>query len=147
MEKWIQDLIHRCPSSRAGWWLFIVAAGVGELPAADSKVDFERDIQPILAGRCYECHGEKKQKSEFRLDNKADAMRGGESGKPAILPGNGAASPLIQRITNPDKDEVMPKKGERLTAEQIALFRAWIDQGAVWPETDAKASAKYNHWS
>ena len=147
MQKLIQNLILRCLLRRAGWRFFIVVAGVGKLAAADSKVDFERDIQPILAGRCYECHGEKKQKSEFRLDNKTDAMRGGESGKPAILPGNSAASPLIQRITNPDKDEVMPKKGERLTTEQIALFKAWIDQGAVWPESDAKASARNNHWS
>jgi mono/diheme cytochrome c family protein len=138
MQKLIQNLILRSPSTPAGWWLFIFVAAVGELAAADTKVDFERDIQPILAGRCYECHGEKKQKSEFRLDNKTDAMRGGESGKPAILPGNSAASPLIQRITNPDKDEVMPKKGERLTTEQIALFKAWIDQVAAESETSAK---------
>jgi hypothetical protein len=58
--------------------------GVGELPAADTKVDGTAIISNLdpRRERCYECHGEKKQKSEFRLDNKsADAIRGGESGK------------------------------------------------------------------
>src|SRR5258708_37888494 len=72
--------------------------------AADAHpaVDFARDIQPIFAARCYDCHGEKKQKSGFRLDDKAVALRGGDSGKPAIVPGKSAESSLIHRITSTD---------------------------------------------
>src|SRR5881628_3705921 len=98
------------------------------LRAADSKLDFQRDIQPIFQSRCYECHGEKKQKNGMRLDRKSSVFQGGDSGKPAVVPGKSADSVLVQRITSTDDDEVMPPKGERLTSEQIALIRAWIDQ-------------------
>jgi len=116
----------------------------GLLRAAESKVDYQRDIQPIVQSRCYECHGEKKQKSGIRLDRKSSVFQGGDSGKPAVLPGKSKESILIQRITSTDDDEVMPPKGERLTAEQIALIRAWIDQGAAWPEGNA---ATKKHWA
>jgi mono/diheme cytochrome c family protein len=112
--------------------------------AADSKLDFQRDIQPIFQSRCYECHGEKKQKSGMRLDRKSSVFQGGDSGKPAVIPGKSAGSILVQRITSTDEDEVMPPKGERLSSEQIALIRAWIDQGAIWP--DAGVSVK-KHWA
>src|SRR5881409_3692264 len=114
--------------------LLVVASGVATPPAAlraaDSKVDFQRDIQPIFQNRCYECHGEKKQKSGMRLDRKSSVFQGGDSGKPAVVPGKSSNSVLIHRITSTDDDEVMPPKGERLKPEQIVLIRAWIDQGA-----------------
>ncbi len=112
-------------------------------PAA--PVDFARDIQPIFASRCYECHGEKNQKSSFRLDDKTVVLRGGESGKPAIMPGNSSASRLIQFVSNTNPDERMPRKGEPLSSQQIALLRAWIDEGANWP--DALSRAKKQHWA
>ena len=58
--------------------------------ASSSKgaVDYARDIQPIFAANCYKCHGAEKQKSALRLDRKADALAGGESGEKAIVPGN-----------------------------------------------------------
>src|SRR5256885_267779 len=66
------------------------------LPAAASRrVDFVKDIQPIFAGHCYDCHGEKKQEAQFRLDTKDIALKGGELG-PAIVPGKGAESLLVQ---------------------------------------------------
>jgi mono/diheme cytochrome c family protein len=120
-----------------------MAAGTS-LPAAESKLDFQRDIQPIFQSRCYECHGEKKQKSGMRLDRKSSVFQGGDSGKPAVIPGKSADSILVQRITSSDEDEVMPPKGERLSSEQIALIRAWIDQGAAWP--DAGVNVK-KHWA
>src|SRR5207244_932718 len=58
-------------------------------------------------------------------------LKGGDSG-PAVLPGKRAESLLIELVQGFDPDNVMPKKGSRLTAEQIGLLRAWIDQGAVW---------------
>ncbi|MBI3416325.1 MAG: PSD1 domain-containing protein [Verrucomicrobia bacterium] len=114
---------------------------------ADVQVDFKRDIQPIFAERCYECHGEKKQKSDFRLDERAVVMRGGESGKPAVVAGNSATSPLIQRVTSTDKEQLMPQKGDRLTEKQIALLRSWIEQGAKWPDELAKPGGPKAHWA
>src|SRR5437867_8983091 len=108
--------------------------------AEQAKVDFARDIQPIFIKRCYECHGPDKQKHDLRLDRKADALKGGKSGKPLLLPGKSAESEIIARVTSQDPDEVMPAKGERLTAEQIGLLRAWIDQGGIWPD-------EKKHWS
>src|SRR6266404_3422881 len=65
----------------------------GEAFAAEQpKVDFARDIQPIFIKRCFECHGPDKQKSDLRLDRKADALRGGKSGKPLFLAGKSAES-------------------------------------------------------
>src|SRR2546430_13253689 len=84
--------------------------------AEQPKVDFARDIQPIFIKRCYECHGPDKQKNDLRLDRKADALRGGKSGKPLFLAGKSAESELIARVTSQDPDEVMPAKGERLRA-------------------------------
>ena len=123
--------------------LTLAAAGRASLFAADvSSADFARDVEPIFIKRCYECHGPDKQKSELRLDLKADAMHGGKSGKPAIVPGKSGDSEIIARVTSSDPDEVMPSKGDRLTPEQIAALRAWIDAGAVWPEKDPK-----KHWA
>ncbi len=113
-------------------------------PALQRKVDFARDIQPLLAQRCYECHGADKQKNGLRLDLKSAALKGGESG-PALVSGKSAESRLVQHVSGSNPDLIMPPKGERLTAEQIGLLRAWIDQGLVWPDS-AEASAK-PHWA
>ena len=116
-------------------------------PAAARKVDFVKDIQPIFSSRCYECHAEKKQEAQFRLDAKEIALKGGELG-PAIVPGKSAESLLIRAVAGVKPDFVMPKKGERLTAEQIGLLRAWIDQGAEWPDSaSVKLEDKRNHWA
>ena len=115
---------------------------------AQSKVDFVREIQPMLSQHCYSCHGPDKQESNLRLDLKSAAFKGGDSG-PVIVAGKSAESRLIHLVAGLEKNLVMPKKGERLTSEQIGLLRAWIDQGANWPEsTDAaKADDKSNWWS
>jgi len=128
--------------TQAARWLCLAGALLTErgFAADPPKADFSRDIQPIFIKRCYECHGPDKQKSDLRLDRKADAFRGGKSGKPVFVPGKSAESHIIERVTSPDPDEVMPNKGEPLTVEQIALLRAWIDQGAVWPD-------EKKHWA
>src|SRR5204863_7988288 len=98
---------------------------VAKLPAAATrKVDFVKDIQPIFAENCYGCHGAKKQEALFRLDHKATALRGGAL-RPAIVPGKSAESLLIQLVSGMKPDSVTPKKGDRLTTEQIVLLRAW----------------------
>src|SRR5438094_4791384 len=118
------------------FWLFAPQLFAAEQP----KIDFGRDIQPIFIKRCYECHGPDKQKHELRLDRKADALKGGKSGKPLFVAGKSSESELIARVTTQDPDEVMPAKGEPLTAEQISSLRAWIDQGGIWPD-------EKKHWA
>jgi Protein of unknown function (DUF1553)/Protein of unknown function (DUF1549)/Planctomycete cytochrome C len=102
------------------------------------KVDFVRDVQPILSARCVRCHDAKKQKGGLRLDTPA-ALRGG-----TIIPGKGADSLLLKRVTALD-DERMPPGGAGLTARQVGILRAWIDQGASWPESAPVAGAE--HWA
>lgn len=120
-----------------------------DLPVpATRAVDFERDIQPIFSAACTKCHGGEKQKSGYRLDVKAVALTGGENHAPNIVPGKSAESPLVKFIGGLDEDMAMPPKGDRLTAEQIGLIRAWIDQGAVWPDSaSAKAADPRDWWS
>jgi hypothetical protein len=116
-------------------------------PPASSQVDFVRDIQPLLAAKCYRCHGPKKQEAQFRLDAKEIALKGGELG-PAIVPGKSSESLLIHAVAGLKEDLVMPKEGERLTRQQIGLLRAWIDQGATWPDNaSAQVSDNRNHWA
>ena len=110
--------------------------------AQAAPVDFRRDVEPIFVKRCSECHGPDMQKGKLRLDHKSDALRGGKSGKPLLIPGKSAESELIARVTATDPDDVMPAKGERLTEEQIATLRRWIEEGATWPDADIRA-----HWS
>lgn len=97
-------------------------------PAATRKIDFEKDVQPILAERCHSCHGPDVQQSGLRLDRRQAAMRGGDYG-PVIVPGNSAGSKLIRRLVSGDGGMVMPPTGA-LTSEEIGVLRAWIDQGA-----------------
>src|SRR5262249_36061526 len=102
-------------------------------PPAERTIDYRREILPIFEANCYACQGPTKQKSDLRLDRRAPALRGGAEG-PDIVPGHSADSPLIERVAGIDPDAVMPPEGKRLTAEQVAILRAWIDQGAHWPE-------------
>ena len=104
----------------------------GTFPEPPPSVDFETDIFPIFSQRCLSCHGPEQQMGEFRLDSKAIALEGGVSG-PNILPGQGDKSPLLQRVAGTGDLNAMPMTGDRLTPQQIALVRAWIDQGAAWP--------------
>jgi mono/diheme cytochrome c family protein len=126
-------------------FLFILLAAAPAL-----AVDFDQDIRPLLQKHCVECHGEKKQKGELRLDAKIFAFKGGHDGL-AIVAGDTAKSLLFQRIHSTDDDERMPPKGEPLSPAQIALIQAWIQAGAGWPENAAdKAAAvdkRLQHWS
>src|SRR5688572_8560029 len=132
----------------------LIAADTQLPPAAKSRVDFKRQVAPILQ-RCQTCHGAQQQMSGLRLDRRDDAMRGGYSG-PVIQSGNSAASRLIFLVAGKEEGKVMPPVGEKLTAREIGLLRAWIDQGASWPEEKGPEAAsqpsaaraeKSPHWS
>jgi uncharacterized protein DUF1553/uncharacterized protein DUF1549/cytochrome c len=113
-----------------------------------SAVDFVRDVQPILQQHCYNCHGEKKQKSGLRLDIKSAAFKGGDKHAPDIISGKAKDSPLIHFITTDDEDELMPPKG-KLAASDIATLITWINDGATWPDGIdlAKLEDRRDHWS
>src|SRR6266699_854222 len=105
-------------------------------PAASHAVNFTNEIKPIFETSCIKCHGRGKDKGGLRLDTRETFLKGGDSG-PAVMPGKSAESLLISLVQGFDPDNVMPKKGSRLTAEQIGILRAWIDQAAPW---DARIS-------
>lgn len=98
--------------------------------AAENKIDFLRDVKPILAQKCFSCHGGEVQQAGLRLDLRQNAMRGGDYG-PVIVVGKAAESKLIKRIVSGDGGVQMPPTGA-LPEEEIATLRAWIDQGADW---------------
>ena len=131
----------------------LLLAGLLVLPGSTSgaqdaaKVDFTRDVLPLLKAHCFSCHGAKKQKASLRLDNRELALRGSESGK-VIVPGNSRGSRLIRLVTSPDEDERMPSKGKPLTPAEITTLKRWIDQGAVWPESaSVRIKDSTKHWA
>lgn len=125
------------------WFLLATATIVLSVVAVETalsndglEIDFNRDIQPILAGHCLHCHGPDAatRKAELRLDDSANAMadRGGYR---LIVPGRIDESKLFGRITSDDADEKMPPAGSgQLSAHQVELLRKWIAQGAKWGE-------------
>ncbi len=96
---------------------------------------FESEIRPLLAKRCYECHGDKKQKSGLRLDNIAHILAGGDTG-PALVPGKPDDSLLIEAVRYRNEDFQMPPK-EELPAKEKALLEKWVALGAPWPAGEA----------
>jgi mono/diheme cytochrome c family protein len=122
---------------------------IGSAAAAFSadKIDFVRDVQPILKATCYSCHGPEKQKGALRLDSKTLAMQGGKNGK-SIVPGDSKSSYLMQRVRGEGDENRMPEKTDPLTKEQTAILTAWIDQGADWPDSASVAGAALKkHWA
>src|SRR5438309_4328418 len=108
-------------------------------PVANIQVDFKRDVKPILQANCYSCHGPSQQLSGLRLDIKVPALRGGDSGV-VIIPGNGAQSKLLRRLSGSELGLQMPPTGA-LSSEEIGVLRAWIDQGATWPDATVEETA------
>ncbi len=120
----------------------VVAASPGYLAAenpasttAASKVDFNRDIRPILSDACFQCHGPDgaQRKAELRLDDEKDVLRD-RDGHRVIVAGDLANSTLIERIFSTDANERMPPpdSGKSLTPKQAELIRQWVAQGAKW---------------
>ncbi len=120
------------------------AVGTGGLPTASKDkgaVDFERQVRPILVGRCEECHGETSE-GGLRLDTREGLMKGGTSGR-AVLAGNAEGSLLIQAIRHTHPKIHMPKKRPTLAPGEIATLEQWIMAGAMWPEsTNAPVAAR-----
>src|ERR1041384_5203874 len=103
-------------------------------PPASESIIFSRDIKPIFEASCTQCHGRGRNKGGFQLDTRETLLKGGDSG-PAVLKGKSQDSLLVELVAGVDPDNVMPKKGKRLTPQQGGLLPAWIDQGLTW-DTD-----------
>jgi mono/diheme cytochrome c family protein len=122
-----------------GWEVSLLlglAGAVGTAAAASAKVDFTRDVRPILASHCFKCHGpdEGTRKAGLRLDVRADALKPAKSDAVAIVPGQPDQSELVSRIFTADEDDLMPPPSTKhpLTAEQRELLKRWIKEGAEY---------------
>jgi len=124
------------PLTWMGWLALAVGLLRQNVAHAEETIRFNRDVRPILSNNCFYCHGPdpKHREADLRLDLRegATADLGGYA---AIVPGDPKASQLLARVTSQDEDEAMPpphsKKG-RLTTEQVAVLRKWIEQGAKY---------------
>lgn len=123
--------------------LFLIA------PNLLHALEFDTDIEPIFTERCLDCHGPEKQKGQFRIDRRADLLRGGDSGEAAVVPGKPEQSFLLRLVEHKEPDLEMPAKGKPLAASQIKLLRTWIAEGAKTPERYGPDTAKteLTHWS
>lgn len=109
-------------------------------PASDKKVDFVKDMKPLFEKACFNCHGAKpRAKGKYFMNNREKAIAGGSSDEKAIIVGKSDKSPFVHFIGDLVEEMEMPPVDKRdkyakLTKQQIGLVRAWIDQGAKWPE-------------
>ncbi|MCS7047541.1 MAG: DUF1549 domain-containing protein, partial [Gemmataceae bacterium] len=132
--------------------VLLVAAVMAPLTRAQQKVDFARDVRPILSNHCFKCHGPAKQEAGLRLDDRNIALK-----RQRIVPGDPAASKVLQRVLSTDSEERMPPPGagEPLTSDQVATLRHWIAQGAdyaphwafIRPQRVAPPTVKHATWN
>ena len=102
--------------------------------AGDAPVDFVKQIKPILADRCVECHNSETLLGDLNLQTRALAFSKRETG-PVIVPKNAEKSMLYLVLTLPAKDKkAMPATGHRIPKDEVNLIRQWITEGAQWPE-------------
>ena len=111
-----------------------------------SGADFTKEVQPIFQKHCVKCHGPEKQKSGYRLDIAEVALKGGDLHAPNVLPGLPEKSPLMRFVCSEDSDMRMPPKGDMLNAKEVGVLRAWIAEGAVWPENASTKTPNPNEW-
>jgi hypothetical protein len=105
-------------------------------PAATRKVDYEKDIKPILETACFRCHGPESPKSRLNLTTQETALKGGRRGVD-IVPKQSAQSPLVHYISGVIEELHMPPgNAKALTPDEVGLIRAWIDQGPLWGKSE-----------
>src|SRR5579871_3731145 len=122
-------------------WSVILGCSLAASYAQTKAVDFGRDIQPMLVEHCSACHGPQQQMKGLRVDDPETLLN-------VVVPRDSASSKLIQRISSTTKGFAMPPVGAPLTSAQVALLRAWIDQGALIPAGGTRAAnQKTSHWS
>jgi hypothetical protein len=135
------------PSATLPWSRAFLAAALlspAALPAADAEgvTFFEMKIRPLLAQKCFECHGKDKQKGDLRLDHIDHIRAGGSHHGPAVVAGPVEKSPLILAVEHTDSDLEMPPE-EKLTSTEIGLLKKWVAMGAPWPEGEVAPKGPY----
>src|SRR5262245_22820278 len=137
---------RRSDVRRQLWAMIWFAAALRS--AHGDPVDYIRDIKPLLFVKCAACHGALKQQSGLRLDAAQLLKAGGESG-PVVVPGDVAGSLLWQHVTAAGGFAQMPPEGEgeHLTAAQLTLIKAWIEQGATTPTEEPVPDDPRQYWS
>ncbi len=115
----------------------ILLIGPGLARGQQAEVSFSQQIKPLLARRCFACHGPDKAEGGLRLHTRDTATAKLESGASAIVPGDADHSEMLQRIASTEEAIQMPPEGARLTADEQQLLKTWIAQGAEWTQ----------HWS
>src|SRR5690349_23884102 len=118
----------------------LAAACVAHAQAAAGTIDYTRQVHALFASRCLVCHSQEKRSGGLSLATYADVLDGGRSGA-AVKPGNSASSLLVERITGSGATR-MPLGGPALTAAEIGILTAWIDQGARPAPNAAPATAR-----
>jgi hypothetical protein len=125
-------------------WAFLLLPSAALAESSPQGVEFfEKKIRPLLVENCYKCHSasSEKLKGGFRLDSKELALKGGESGRAAIVPGDPEKSLLIEAVRYNNTDLQMPPK-KKLAQQQIDDLAAWVKMGAPWPADQAVALIK-----
>ncbi|MCG8648994.1 MAG: PSD1 and planctomycete cytochrome C domain-containing protein [Pirellulales bacterium] len=124
----------RLAGAEEGARLASTEQGAATRPGSDQAepIDYARQVQPILAKRCYSCHGPDEAESGLSFAEQESAFAEADSGERAIVPGDLDASALIARLTSDDEYERMPPEGKPLQPAEIEVIRAWILQGAKW---------------
>jgi ankyrin repeat protein len=116
-------------------------------PTSVKSVDFAHEVKPLFERSCVACHSGEKPRGLLRVDAREALLKGGESGLAAIVPGHSEQSQLVDYVSDRVPDSEMPPKVKRdrfpaLSKEEVALVRAWIDQGAQWPNGAQLAAPK-----
>src|SRR5262245_3211575 len=128
--------------------LLIPIAGPAPACAADAEKLFASKVLPLLQARCFACHGDdaEKLRGQFDLRTREAMLAGGESGKPALVPGKPEASPIVRAVSW-DGLKMPPKENDRLSAEEIGWLRQWVAGGAPWPAKDALDRLRQEAWA
>ena len=142
MERLIQPPLFKVMK----WLVAVFLALIGSLPcqakltpeqvaslpkSLTRPVSFRDEVKPILEASCVKCHARGQSKGGFSLETREQLLKGGDSGA-AVVPGKSAQSYLVELVAGVDPDNVMPKKGSKLTSGQIGILRKWIDDGVPW---------------
>jgi mono/diheme cytochrome c family protein len=132
-------------------WL---GTGVVHARESDKHVDFATQVKPLLARRCFACHGPETGEGGLHLDNPETALAELDSGLHAIVPGDPESSELLTRVSSTDEFMRMPPEGEPLKSEEIDALKRWIEQGAEWkkhwafipPKPQSPPQVKQTNW-
>ena len=129
-------MIEMPPTMNRNLWRFLLVGSLTLPLCAEEKIDFNRQIRPLLSNRCFACHGpdEEKREADLRLDTREGALMD-LGGYAAITSGKAEESELFHRITlAADHDDLMPPegKGARFTDSEAALIKRWIEQEAPY---------------